>query len=125
MLISQYLELFISCNSSIYHTKKKNITYISVYICYISNNIDLTITNSNNFKYLAMKASLKIFVNSALTFAAIGFVTYLLIIISGFFGCCAGISTFLYHKIVLILVVTGAITFGICLYKNCYKSTKY
>ena len=70
-----------------------------------------------------MKASLKLFVNSALSFAAIGFITYLFVIIAGFFGCCAGISSFLYHKIVLVLVAAGAITFGICLYRNCYKST--
>lgn len=69
-----------------------------------------------------MKASLKIFVNSALAFAAIGFITYLFVIIAGFFGCCAGISSFLYHKIVLVLVSAGAIIFGICLYRNCYKS---
>ncbi len=69
-----------------------------------------------------MKTSLRLFINSALTFAAIGFVTYLFIIIAGFFGCCAGISTFIYHKIVLAIVVAGAITFGICLYKNCYKN---
>lgn len=72
-----------------------------------------------------MKVGLKIFVNSALAFAAIGFVTYLFIIIAGFFGCCAGISTFIYHKIVLAIVALGAITFGVCLYKNCYKSTNY
>lgn len=71
-----------------------------------------------------MKTSLKIFINSALTFAAIGFVTYLFIIIAGFFGCCAGISTFIYHKIVLTIVAAGAISFGIYLYKNCYKNFK-
>lgn len=71
-----------------------------------------------------MKASLKLFVNSALTFAAIGFVTYLFVIIAGFFGCCAGISTFLYHKIVLVLVSAGAIIFGVCLYRNCWKTFK-
>lgn len=72
-----------------------------------------------------MKLSLRLFVNSALMFAAIGFVTYLFIIIAGFFGCCAGISTFAYHKIVLLLVAAGAITFGVCLYRNCYKAAKF
>jgi hypothetical protein len=71
-----------------------------------------------------MRLSLKIFVNAALTFAVIGFVTYLFIIIAGFFGCCAGITDYLFHKIVLILVVAGAITFGLCLYNNCYLSSK-
>ncbi|MEJ2595395.1 MAG: hypothetical protein P8100_09780 [bacterium] len=68
-----------------------------------------------------MKLNLRIFVNAALTFAIIGFMTYLFIIIAGFFGCCAGITDFLFHKIVLILVVAGAVTFGICLYNNCYS----
>jgi hypothetical protein len=71
-----------------------------------------------------MRLSLKIFVNAALTFAVIGFVTYLFIIIAGFFGCCAGITDYLFHKIVLILVVAGAVTFGICLYNNCYLSSR-
>ena len=71
-----------------------------------------------------MKASLKIFVNSALAFAAIGFITYLFIIIAGFFGCCAGLSTFIYHKIVLAIVAIGAISFGVVFYKNCYNCTK-
>ena len=71
-----------------------------------------------------MKLSLKIFVNAALTFSVIGFTTYLFIIIAGFFGCCAGITDYLFHKIVLMIVVAGAITFGICLYNNCYSSAK-
>ncbi len=70
-----------------------------------------------------MKASLKIFVNSALMFGLIGFVSYLFIIIAGFFGCCAGLSTFLYHKIVMLILVSGALTFGFCLYNNCYKKS--
>lgn len=71
-----------------------------------------------------MRLSLKIFVNAALTFAAIGFVTYLFIIFAGFFGCCAGITDFLFNKIVLLLVAAGAVTFGVCLFNNCYKSIK-
>ena len=71
-----------------------------------------------------MNLSLKIFVNAALTFAVVGFVTYLFIIIAGFFGCCAGITDYLFHKIVLILVTGGAITFGVCLYNNCYTNLK-
>ena len=71
-----------------------------------------------------MKLSLRIFVNAALTFAVIGFVTYLFIIIAGFFGCCAGITDYLFHKIVLVLVTAGAVTFGICLYNNCYTAMR-
>ena len=71
-----------------------------------------------------MKTGLKLFVNSALMFAVIGFVTYLFIIVAGFFGCCAGITEYLYHKVVLLIVVSGAITFGFCLYNNCYKTSR-
>lgn len=69
-----------------------------------------------------MNTSLRIFTKAALTFAAVGFVTYLFIIIAGFFGCCAGITDYLFNKIVLILVVAGGVTFGICLYNHCYLS---
>ena len=71
-----------------------------------------------------MKLNLRIFVNATLTFAVVGFLTYLFIIIAGFFGCCAGITDYLFHKIVLILVVAGAVTFGICLYNNCYSTLR-
>lgn len=68
--------------------------------------------------------SLKIFVNAALTFAVIGFVTYLFIIVAGFFGCCAGISDSLYYQIIIAIVVAAAIAFGACMYNNCYLSSK-
>lgn len=68
-----------------------------------------------------MRLSLKLFINSALTFAVVGFITYLFIVIASFFGCCAGISEFLYHKIVIALVVLGTVVFGFCLYNNCSK----
>lgn len=68
--------------------------------------------------------SLKIFVNAALTFAVIGFVTYLFIIVAGFFGCCAGISDSLYYQIIIAIVVAATIAFGVCMYNNCYLSSK-
>jgi len=71
-----------------------------------------------------MKMSLKIFVNAALTFAVIGFITYLSIIIAGFFGCCAGISDSLYYQIIVAIVVAATIVFGICMYNNCYLQNK-
>jgi hypothetical protein len=71
-----------------------------------------------------MRLSLKIFVNAALTFAVIGFVTYLFIIVAGFFGCCVGITDYLFNKIVLLIVAAGAITFGVCLFNNCYATLK-
>lgn len=64
------------------------------------------------------------FVNATLSFAVIGFLTYLFIIIAGFFGCCAGITDSLYYQIILAIVAIGAITFGACMYKNCYLGSK-
>jgi len=71
-----------------------------------------------------MKLNLKIFANAALTFAVIGFLTYLFIVITGFFGCCVGITDLLFKKIILLLVFAGLVTFGVCLFNNCYSSLK-
>ena len=68
-----------------------------------------------------MKTGLKIFVNAALLFSVIGFAAYLFIIIAGFFGCCAGITEYLYHKVILLIVVCAAVIWGVCLYHNCCK----
>jgi len=61
------------------------------------------------------------FVNVALLFSAIGFATYLFILIAGFFGCCTGITEFLYDKIVLIIVICSAVLWILCSYHNCCK----
>jgi len=57
----------------------------------------------------------------AILFASIFFVIYLLIAIASFFGCCTGITTFFYDKVVWILVGLGFVVFGFCFYNNCYK----
>lgn len=67
---------------------------------------------------------MKFFVNFSLTFAVIGFITYLLIVIASFFGCCVGLTDFMYQKIILALVIIGTITFGVCMYNNCSKHLK-
>lgn len=71
-----------------------------------------------------MKNNMKIFVNATLMFALIGFISYLLILFAGFLGCCAGITDSLYYQIIIMLVVAAAITFGICMYNNCYLKRK-
>ena len=78
----------------------------------------------SQLKLTAMKLSMKIFANAAFTFAVIGFVTYLCIVIAGFFGCCAGITDAVYYKIILTIVVAAAATFGVCMYNNCYLGNK-
>lgn len=57
--------------------------------------------------------------NLALLFGIIGFVGYLFLIVAGFFGCCTGITTVLFHKIVLFILSAAVIIFVICMYNNC------
>jgi uncharacterized membrane protein len=71
-----------------------------------------------------MKKGVKILVNAVFYFGAITFLTYLFLIISGYFGCCLGLSEMLYDKIVLIVVVCAAITLGFCILNNCIKISK-
>lgn len=62
---------------------------------------------------------MKKLINAALTFAVVGFMVYISTIVSGFFGFCVDMDCCTYHKLVLTLVVSGAITFGLCLIRNC------
>ncbi len=71
-----------------------------------------------------MKANSKIIMKATLIFAFIGFVTYLLIILASFLGCCTGITGHTFHQVLTVLVVAGGVTFGVCFYNNCYKGTK-
>lgn len=71
-----------------------------------------------------MKNNLKLFVNATLMFAAIGFVSYLLILVAGFLGCCTGITTTSFYQIIFAIGAAALITFGYCIYNNCYKTRK-
>lgn len=71
-----------------------------------------------------MKTGIKIFVNVSLLFSFIGFVTYLFLIISSFLGCCFEISTSLFEKIALVLIVAATTVFAFCIY-NCIRQKKY
>jgi len=66
----------------------------------------------------------KILVSLTLLTGVIGFVTYLSIIIISFLGCCIGIDTLVYHKIIIGLVSLSVIVLGVCMYNNCYKHLK-
>ena len=70
-----------------------------------------------------MKTNSKIF-KGTIIFAFIGFITYLLIILASFLGCCTGITSSGFHIVLIILIVAGLGTFGICFYNNCYKGSK-
>jgi len=68
-----------------------------------------------------MKTRMKLFLNATLTFAIIFFIVYLLIAIASFFGCCTGVTTFFYNRIVWVLLALGVLVFAFCFYNNCYK----
>lgn len=57
--------------------------------------------------------------NFAILFGFIGFLGYLFLIVAGFLGCCAGITTLFYHKIVMFILIAAVVIFGICMYNNC------
>lgn len=65
--------------------------------------------------------NLKIFANITVAFAAVGFITYVLIIITSFFGCCTHISNLLFYQIILALIISATVLFSYCLYNNCYR----
>ena len=71
-----------------------------------------------------MKNMKKLLINFLFTFSVVGFVSYLLIIISSYLGCCVGIDSLIYHRIVLGIVTLGTVILGVCLYNNCYKILK-
>lgn len=68
-----------------------------------------------------MEAKLKMVISAAFTFAIIGFVLYLLIIMSGFLGSCLGINHGLYEQILVVMALAALATFGVCFYTSCYR----
>jgi hypothetical protein len=57
--------------------------------------------------------------NTALLFGIIGFTGYIFLILASALGCCAGLTTIVYHKIVLGILALAVIIFTICMYNNC------
>ena len=66
-----------------------------------------------------MEAKFKIVIREALLFSAIGFLIYVLAIAVSFMGCCLGITGLMFDRVVLTLVITGIVVFGICSYFTC------
>lgn len=62
-----------------------------------------------------------ILANFALLFGAFGFLGYIFIIVAGYLGCCADITTRMYHNIIIIILVIAFALFAICMYNNCCK----
>lgn len=62
--------------------------------------------------------------NVALLFGIIGFTGYLFLIIASALGCCAGLTSIAFHKIILGVLVLAVIIFSICMFNNCCKVKK-
>lgn len=59
--------------------------------------------------------------NFALLFGAFGFLGYIFIVIAGYLGCCANITSKFYHNLVIIILVVAFVLFALCMYNNCCK----
>ncbi len=64
----------------------------------------------------------RLLTNLALISGSLGFLGILLVLLSGFLGCCAGITTLSFHRILLILLGAAVVLFAWCIYNNCYKA---
>ena len=62
--------------------------------------------------------------NLALLFGIIGFTGYLLLIIASALGCCAGIATIGFSKILLFILSVAVVILGVCMYNNCCRRSK-
>ncbi len=62
--------------------------------------------------------------NVALLFGIIGFTGYILLIIASALGCCAGLTTIAYHKIILGVLALAVVIFAICMFNNCCRVKK-
>jgi len=71
-----------------------------------------------------MEAKLKIVISEGLLFSSIGFAIYLLAIIVSFVGCCFGITSGMFDQILLALVISGLIVFGVGSYFTCFKRSR-
>lgn len=62
--------------------------------------------------------------NVALLFGIIGFTGYIFLIIASALGCCAGLTTIAYHKIILGVFALAVVIFAICMFNNCCRVKK-
>ncbi len=66
----------------------------------------------------------KVVANFAFLIGGVGFLYFLFLIVAGFFGCCAGLTTPIYYKIVLVVLGVSIAVIAFCMYNNCYRSGK-
>jgi len=62
--------------------------------------------------------------NVALLFGIIGFTGYLFLIIASALGCCAGLTSIAFHKIILGVLALAVVIFAICMFNNCCRVKK-
>jgi len=68
-----------------------------------------------------MKTNTMYILKAILIFSLIFFVVYIFMLIAAYFGCCSGITTTFYIKIVWVALGLGAIVFAFCFYYKCFK----
>lgn len=59
--------------------------------------------------------------NVALLFGIIGFAGYLFLITASALGCCVGLTSLGFHKVVMFILVAAVVIFAICMFHNCCK----
>lgn len=62
--------------------------------------------------------------NLGLLFGAIGFGGYIFVIVASYFGCCSGVTTPVFNKIVALILALSVILFVFCMVNNCCGSKK-
>lgn len=66
----------------------------------------------------------RILANIALFIGLLGFVAYLLFIISGAFCCCFGLAITTFYNIIIGVMGIAVLTFAYCMYNNCYHNRR-
>ncbi len=70
------------------------------------------------------EAKSKVFYTEILLFSFIGFLVYLLDIVSGYIAYLFGVSSEKFNSIYLGLAILGVLAFAVCSYLTCFKSKK-
>ena len=58
---------------------------------------------------------------AALSFAGVGFLSYLFIIMASALGCCLGVTTTAFYHVVLVVLVLAVAIFSFCMFRGCCK----
>ncbi len=66
----------------------------------------------------------KVFYTEILLFSFIGFLVYLLDIVSGYVAFLLGVSSEKFNSVYLSLAILGVLAFAVCSYLTCFKSKK-